>query len=117
MYYRSGRDARYLKRAYELAQTSKCRQRHGAVVIQNGNVVSVGVNKDRNIVNNLDESHVKAHGSIHAEVAALSKVANPKGCVVYVARAMNSGVPGNSKPCPRCEKYLDDAGVRRVVWT
>lgn len=117
MYNGSGRDARYLKRAYELARQSLCHQRHGAIVVQNGNVVAVAVNKDRNLVDNLDEAHIKQHASVHAEVAALSKVANPKGATVYVARAMRSGQPGNSKPCSRCQMYLEKAGVRRVVWT
>ena len=117
MYNPTGRDARYLKKAFEIAQTSQCHQRHGAVVIRNGNVVSTAVNRDRNLVDNLDEAHVKEHASVHAEVAALSKVSNPKGCTVYVARAMRSGGPGMSKPCTRCEEYLAASGVRRVVWT
>lgn len=100
-----------------MAQTSLCNQRHGAVVIRNGNVVAFAPNKDRNNVDILDESHVKTHASVHAEVAALSRVSNPRGCTVYVSRAMKTGVPGNSKPCPRCAKYLEDAGVKRVVWT
>lgn len=106
-----------MKRAFEIAKQSKCRQQHGAVVIRNGNVLAVATNKDRNLVNNLDESHVKEHASVHAEVAALSQVANPKGCTVFVARVMRDGKPGYSKPCSRCERYLKNAGVRRVVWT
>lgn len=117
MYKPSGRDVRYLNKAYEIAKTSLCNQRHGAVVIRNGNVVSFATNKDINLVDNLDEKHVKTHASIHAEVAALSKVANPRGCTVYVSRALKSGGPGHSKPCVRCQKYLDEAGVKRVVWT
>lgn len=106
-----------MNKAVELAKQSKCRQRHAAVVLRNGNVVAAATNKDRNPVNNLDEAHVKQHASIHAEVAALSKVNNPKGCIVYVARVMKDDTPGLSKPCRRCEKYLKDAGVRRVIWT
>lgn len=117
MYKPTGRDVRYLKKAHEIAQTSLCRQKHGAVVIRNGNVVSFATNKDINLVDNLDEQHVKAHASVHAEVAALSRVSNPRGCTVYVSRAMKSGEPGYSKPCARCQKYLDEAGVKRVVWT
>lgn len=117
VYKPTGRDARYLKRAYELALTSQCNQKHGAVVIRNGNVLAVGVNKDTNNPDIMDEAHIKTHASVHAEVAALSRVSNPRGCTVYVARSLKSGGPGNSKPCVRCAKYLEEAGVRRVVWT
>lgn len=117
MYYKSGRDARYLKKAYEVAKSSECNQRHGAVVVKNGNVLSFATNKNRNRVDILEEDQVKAHASVHAEVAALSRVANPRGCTVYVSRALNSGGPGLSKPCQRCERYLKAAGVKRVVWT
>lgn len=100
-----------------MASESKCRQRHGAIVVRNGNVLSIATNKNINPMNVLDEEHVREHASIHAEVAALRRVANPRGCTVYVARVMSDGSPGLSKPCIRCQKYLDKAGVKQVVWT
>lgn len=116
MYYPKGRDGRFLRRAYEVAKNSKCRQRHGAVVVRNGNILSFATNKDINDMRVMDEKHIRTHASVHAEVAALSRVADPRGCTVYVARVLKAG-PGLSKPCERCQEYLDSAGVKRVVWT
>lgn len=119
MYKPTGRHARFLKRAYELAKESSCRHKHGAVVVRNGNILAMGnnIHRELNAADAADTEFFKKHASIHAEVAAVRQVANPQGCTVYVARVMADGSPGLSKPCHRCAKYLEEMGVRRVVWT
>lgn len=102
-----------------MAQQSDCRHRHGAVVVKNGNILSFATNihRELNPADARDLEFFKKNASVHAEVAALRRVVDPRGCTVYVARVMADGSAGLSKPCVRCEKYLIDAGVKRVVWT
>lgn len=102
-----------------MARKSDCRHKHGAVVVKNGNILSFGTNihRELNPADAQDIDYFKSNASVHAEVAALRQVADPRGCTVYVARVMADGSAGLSKPCVRCEKYLIGAGVKRVVWT
>ena len=55
--------------------------------------------------------------SVHAEEAALARVKDASGSVLYVARVNNQGVTRLSKPCPGCQALISAAGVKRVVWT
>lgn len=55
--------------------------------------------------------------SVHAEVRALARVADPRGATVYVARVAADGTVALSEPCFECRATLEAAGVRRVVWT
>lgn len=112
----SKKDKRFLDLAIKLAEESTAKQRHGCVVVQNGNIVSLGVNRDINNPLTLSAEHSKA-SSIHAEVRALNKVSNPKGAVVYVARLTPGGAIGLSAPCPECSFVIHSLGVKRVVHT
>jgi deoxycytidylate deaminase len=85
--------------------------------VKNGNVLAVGVNRDKNHPSIMSEGHIKPGACVHAEVDALRRVANPRGSVVYVARVDRSGMPAYSRPCPNCEQTLSSAGVKRVFHT
>lgn len=105
--------SKYLQRALEIAKTSKCRYKHGCVVVNNGKVVSSATNKK---VADPYTHWRRAH--IHAEVAAVlaaGKYAN--GATVYVARAAADGSPASSQPCKKCERFLERYGIAQVVWT
>ena len=105
---------KYLSKALELAKTSKCRQKHAAIVVWNGTIVASKTN--RKIAAPLDNQWRRAH--IHAEAAAVRAAGKyASGSIVYVARVAADGSPANSKPCKKCEGYMDRYKVSQVVWT
>lgn len=104
---------KYLQKALEIAKTSKCRYRHGAIVVNNGRIVAVATNKKVG-----DPATQWRRSHIHAEAAAIIAAGKyAKGASVYVARAAADGSPAESKPCKKCEGYLERFKVGQVVWT
>lgn len=77
--------------------------KHAAIVVRGGAIVAVGVN----------------HDLIHAEVNALAKLwpSEREGTKVFSIRLRRSGTLGMAKPCPECEAYMREAGVKAVVFT
>ena len=113
----SNRDRRELRRAIELAQTSECNQKHGAVIKVGGRVIGVGVNKNKNHPDHVNDP--KTQAAVHAEIAAL-KDCGPTpvaGGTIYVARWGKNKTPLMSKPCLLCQEALRNAGIRKVVYT
>lgn len=104
---------KYLEKALQVAKTSKCRYKHGCVVVNNGRIVSAATNKK---VGDPETHWRKSH--VHAEAAAII-AAGPKayGATVYVARVAADGSPAASKPCKKCHGYLERFGVAQVRWT
>ena len=105
----SNRDKSYLKLAAKIAQASDCVHKHGAVIIRGGSVLAVGINKWK--------SFSPEVGSTHAEMDALSRLRDAKGATIYVSRINRRGEPLLSKPCKECMESLEDAGIKRVVYT
>lgn len=104
---------KYLEHALEIAMRSKCRHKHGCVVVSRGKIVATATNQR---VGNPDEGWRRAH--VHAEHAALLAAGDRAyGATVYVARIGATGQPVESKPCRRCERVLDKYKVASVVWT
>lgn len=105
---------KHLARALEVAGTSKCRYKHGCVVVQNGRVIASATNKK---VGDPEMGWRRSH--VHAEVAAINAAGKNavSGSVVYVARVWADGSPAESKPCKRCESFMERHGVAQVVWT
>jgi len=106
--------SKHLTRAIEIALSSKCRYRHGCVIVSNGKIVGSATNKF--VSDQTTGSWRKSH--VHAEIAALM-VAGTRatGADVYVARVKKEGTPGDSKPCKKCEGQLKRKGVKKVIWT
>lgn len=105
-----------MQKALELAVSSSCPQRHGAVVYKAGRLLGLGVN----VYKNTPTDFLPVEGvSIHAEIAAISRVSpeNLKGATVYVARAGRCAPHALSQPCPRCYEALKKAGVKRIIYT
>lgn len=100
--------------AINAAAASEMKQQHGAVVVKGGRVLSIGINKLKN-----NPEHVQEYNkcSVHAEADALSRVKNPAGCTVYVARINNSGNTMFSRPCDNCHKLMVSLGVSKVIYT
>lgn len=104
---------KYLEKAVEVASTSKCRHKHGAVVVQNGRIIATATNKK---VGDPEVAWRRAH--VHAEIAALNAAGTrARGSYVYVARVGADGSPANSKPCKKCERFMDRCKIEKVVWT
>lgn len=115
----SNRDQAYLNLAVELAKTSQCRQRHGAVVVAGGSVIATGVNKFRNHPNVLSEYDVLLGASHHAEMDAIKQLQYRvlHNAVIYVARVNKRGIERYSRPCNRCYPMLISHGIKEVVYT
>lgn len=104
---------KYLEKALEIAGKSKCRYRHGCVVVNNGKIVATATNKK---IGDPETHWRRSH--VHAEAAAvLAAGAKANGATVYVARVSADGRPANSKPCKKCDGYLARFGVSQVRWT
>lgn len=112
----SKKEKAFLSLAMKVAETSDVDNRHGAVVVKNGRVLSLGINKWRNrglYQGNTFENVL----TVHAEVDALSRVSDTEGVVVYVARVGDNGEARFSRPCQHCMAELENRGIKRVVYT
>lgn len=104
---------RFLAKAIDVAKTSRCRYRHGAVIVSNGQVVAMATNK---IVSDQGKGWRKSH--VHAEVAAIVAAGQRAiGSTLYVARVNANGIARDSKPCKKCEGYIEKYKVGSVIWT
>lgn len=105
--------SKYLLEALKVAQKSKCRYKHGCIVVNRGKIVSSATNKK---VGDPETHWRRAH--IHAEMAAvLAAGKHANGATVYVARLAADGSPASSQPCKKCERFLERYGIAQVVWT
>lgn len=105
---------RPLRAALALAELSKCKQRHGAVLMKNGVVIAAGTNINKEPTT---DSNFRSC-AIHAEAAVVSQAGTAAtGATVYVARMGRSGNPLNSAPCKRCEGLMKRRGIKRVYHT
>lgn len=106
------KEERFLAMAMGVSLTSKCRFKHGAVVVKHGRVRGFGTNIQKNDPKNVDYKH----SSVHAEIVAGRKAGWPYKSTIYIARTNNLGQPRMSKPCEKCQAVLDEFKMR-VVWT
>lgn len=113
----SNKDKSFLALACKAAESSSCEQKHGAVVVKAGRVLAIGYNKTRNSSISLGDTTSFKHCTIHAEIDALSRVSDPRGCIVYVARVNRRGKPRFSRPCNNCYRHMLKRGIKRVVFT
>lgn len=94
------------------ALASECRHKMGAVVASGRRVLAARCNTRRN-----SPTIDFKNATFHAEEAALRRVRNPAGAIVYVARMNAAGVPMLARPCPRCQRILAEAGVVKAYYT
>lgn len=114
----SNRQRSFLDVAVRVAESSDAVFKHGAVVVRGGSVLSIGVNKWKNKdVPPTAPDVYNPNITVHAEVDALSRVKDARGATIYVARVTKLGEERFSRPCPRCEKVLIAAGIKRVIYT
>ena len=114
----SNKERAFLDLALKMADTSEVDNQHGAVAVKNGRVLALGVNKWRNkgLYQPIDEAYQPVL-TVHAEIDALSRIADAEGIVLYIARSGSNGDPRFSRPCPRCMREIVKRGVKRVIYT
>ncbi|ASR76603.1 deoxycytidylate deaminase [Streptomyces phage Samisti12] len=95
---------------------SNMKQRHGAVIVKGGRVLSRGWNLLKNDPNNVSDEHIERFCSVHAEAMAIARCKKAIGATIYIARN-KSGNARHSKPCDACHAAIDAAGIARVVYT
>lgn len=95
-----------MARALKVALLSTEKQRHGAVLMQSGRVLGLGVNSYKNTPRSVSKEHI-GKISIHAEVAACRSHLDVPDTVLYLARVgRNYEGFAYSKPCPECIHWL-----------
>lgn len=112
-------DMAVFDRATQLANKSTMVQRHGAIIIKNGEIIGEGYNYHTNIF-----CH---QWSVHSEVAALMSLKKqhktPKALqdavmvVVRIGPPSKAGELKNSKPCDRCREAIEKAGIKKVFYS
>lgn len=117
----SKRERSFLELAVRMAETSDVVNKHGAVIVKNSRVLALGVNKWRNpgyyngrTVGQEDWQDIL---TVHAEADALSRVSDPDGCEIYIARISQLGAKQLSRPCWRCMSKIESAGIKRMIYT
>lgn len=106
--------SRPLKAALALAELSKCRQQHGAVLMKNGVVLAAGTNVIREPVSDRNFRSC----SVHAEALVISQAGTAaSGSTIYVARINKAGDYVDSTPCKRCQGLMRRKGIKKVYHT
>lgn len=113
----SRKEKSFLDLAVRMSEGSEVDMKHGAVIVKNGRVMSLGVNKWRNQHLQQTTKTWEPILTTHAEMDALSRVSDARGMVIYIARIDSDGNRKLSRPCWRCMDALYKAGVKRVVYT
>lgn len=114
----SNTDKTRLTNAMKQASLSTAKQKHGAVIYRGGSLISVGVNISRNDPYFIGEECINPNH--HAETMAIracSPSANLSNAILYVARINKKGFPLLSKPCKTCTIAIEQAGIKKVIYT
>lgn len=107
-----------LSLATKMAGSSELAQKHGAVIVKNGRVLALGANKQKNAdINTPDAVKIPEYFTVHAEMDAINRCANPKGATIYIARINKNGEERFSRPCDNCAEAIRKAGIRTVIYT
>lgn len=115
MYYLSPQEVRDTKTAFEAAERSTHRCRHGSVC-RKGSRVTSGYNKVKNDPRYVPDAYL-AQCTTHAEVDSLRRHSNTRNARVVSVRLDKMNQPAYAKPCHRCVLSLIAAGVRRVIFS
>lgn len=106
-----------IRAALALAELSRCKNKHGAIVMKDGVLLGSGVNTVRCSADEVSDDNWRFVG-LHAEAAAILQAGSASsGATIYVARVNKQGEPIDSRPCKRCQGLADRRGVRKIVHT
>lgn len=97
------------------------RYRVGAVIYRRKAVLGRACNKLYTRARNLHPRYTRrptSDGSIHAEVGAiLGAKTNLRGAEALVVRINRIGELRLARPCSHCQLYLENVGIKRVVFS
>lgn len=114
----SNKQRRFLNLASRIAETSILPQKHGAVIVKAGRVISLGVNKWRNREMNSPQAEYNPYLTYHAETDAIGNARNDlSGATIYIARIGKDGNEKFSRPCQRCTQAIKAVGIKKVIYT
>lgn len=105
-------DWQRLLNAAKIAHLSPHRFSIGAVVHRGRKPLATAVN-----IRKTSPHLYPKRESIHAEISALNKLADPSGTTVYIARLDKAKQFAVAKPCLYCLVEMQKMGVSRVVFT
>lgn len=112
------RDERMIRLAARMAEKSQHRfQRVGVIIAKGNRIIGVGINKYRTHPQQINWHTEKNSNSIHAELDGVISSGDIRGTTIYVVRVLKSGECSMAKPCRECQKIIESAGIKRVVYT
>ena len=94
-----------------------------AAVVKNKHVVDLGFNSKKTHPKQKSLNELKPY--LHAEVEAILRASKSlkdfDKCCLVVVRTKKDGpfgddIPGTSKPCEGCEKFIRFSGIRKVYY-
>lgn len=102
----------------------------GCVVVYRGTILAKGHNSNKSHPQQLfynkerydSNTNHYFHPSLHAEIAALSKIRyldiDFSKVEVYVSRYIKgTDTPAMARPCPSCMKMIRDMGIKKIYYT
>lgn len=113
------RDRRFLMLAKKAAAKSSFRKKQVGVLLVKGNKIVVQAHNYASHTVHLEYPGIDGfkYWSLHAEIAALNSAKEDARKTTAYLFGFKNGRPGNSKPCPLCERYLRLFHVQKVVHT
>lgn len=111
----TAKDEEFFKRAFELAKLGEHRVRVGCLAVSKSTPLCGSFNKIRNITTKGVE--YTAH-TYHAEqnVLAMIPYRLVNSSTLYVCRIDGNNDLKPSKPCFRCRKKINKAGIKEIVY-
>ena len=98
--------------AKNISKISNHRYKMGAVIVKNGNVISVGTNQLK--------THPEApRNGLHCEIHAIkcSGKYDLKGSSIFVYRETRKGKIAKARPCIYCMEELKKKGFKSIFYT
>jgi tRNA(Arg) A34 adenosine deaminase TadA len=115
------RDERFIQKAIdEVEYDNRMKSNLAAILVKAGAIISIARNRLNTNAYTRLHAYRDEHASVHAEVHAILQIRRKidlRGCVMYVARRMFNGSTAMARPCPMCQKALQDHGIKRVFYT
>lgn len=130
---RISKDEYYLGIAEAVLVRSTCiRRRYGAVIVKNDEIVATGYNgSPRGETNCIDVNYCAREimgipkgeryelcVSVHAEQNAIISAGRNKtidSTIYIVGKEVQTGKYANPQPCLMCQRFIKNAGIKRVV--
>jgi deoxycytidylate deaminase len=114
----SNKHKKYIFEAMKLAKKSNLRQKHGSVIVHNGDIIASGYNNN--------ELGTDVIFSRHAEFDSISKIKRLRNinknlfanCTIYIVRiSTENNSLKCSKPCLACMQYILKCGIKKIIYS